>query len=220
MDDKDTGSRRGAEARAAEAAAIRRRWISLGEMLAVLAVLISGLTLYLNWAQQRGSEAEKAAASTNATVQAATLILHAQAVDKGERLEISAASTDQSVQEQTLSFPAALDADPVTTTGEPRIEAKWFENPLKKAREKAGLPDNSRGDERLPVLIETRFLANGQEHRDRSLYDIGYTIKGQMLGGHTLALRGMSLVRRIKGTAGNTELDARWRKLVPVPKAE
>ena len=31
------------EARAAEAAAIRRRWISLGEMLAVLAVGISGI---------------------------------------------------------------------------------------------------------------------------------------------------------------------------------
>ncbi len=31
---------------AAEAAAIRRRWINLGEVLAVIAVLISALTLW------------------------------------------------------------------------------------------------------------------------------------------------------------------------------
>jgi hypothetical protein len=34
------------EQRTAEAAAIRRRWITLGEALAVIAVVISGLTLF------------------------------------------------------------------------------------------------------------------------------------------------------------------------------
>lgn len=36
------------ETRKEEAARIRRRWITLGELLAVAAVLISALTLYLN----------------------------------------------------------------------------------------------------------------------------------------------------------------------------
>ncbi|KRC81277.1 hypothetical protein ASE13_02410 [Sphingomonas sp. Root241] len=35
-----------AEARAAESAAVRRRWITLGKVLAVIAAVISGLTLW------------------------------------------------------------------------------------------------------------------------------------------------------------------------------
>jgi hypothetical protein len=217
MDERDATS--GREARAEEAAAIRRRWITLGEILAVVAVVISALTLYLNWSQQRGSEAEKAAATTDAAVQAARITLRATAGSKGERLEISPMSSEQSIQEQTIRFPEALGASAVTTSGEPRIEARWFDVRLKKAREKAGLPDDSRGDEKLPVLIETRFLADGKDHRDRAIYDIGYTIKGGLLSGHRLELRGLSLAQRIK-SGGQAELDARWRKLVPAAQAE
>jgi hypothetical protein len=218
MDEKDIAP--GREARAEEAAAIRRRWITLGEILAVVAVLISALTLYLNWAEQRGSEAEKAAASSDATAQAATLTLRAEAGGKGDRLEIAPASAEQSIQEQTLQFPEALGASPVTTSGEPRVEAKWFSDRLKRAREKAGLPDDSRGDEKLPVLIETRFIADGKEHRDRAIYDVGYTIRGQILSGHRVELKGLSLARRLKNGGGGAELDARWHKLVPTAKAE
>jgi hypothetical protein len=203
------------EARAAEAAAIRRRWITLGEILAVAAVLISALTLWLNWSERGGSEAKEAQEQHRAATRAATLALSAQGAAKGGRLEVRPASSDQLVQSQTIRFPAAFGIDPVETTGDPRIEAKWFDNALKKAREKAGLPDDSRGDERLPVLIETRFLVDGEAHADTALYDVGYTVKGQMLGGHEVTLRGLSLVRHVKDKAAAPALEARWRSLVP-----
>ncbi|HKT13806.1 MAG TPA: hypothetical protein VJR87_00215 [Allosphingosinicella sp.] len=215
MSEPESGSARKAEARAAEAAAIRRRWITLGEILAVVAVLISALTLWLNWSERQGNEAEKAAESTDRAVRAATLTLRAERAGKGARLELRPASPDQSVQEQVIRFPAALGVNAVETTGEPRIESRWFDGRLKKAREKAGLPDDSRGDERLPVLIETRFLADGEAHRDVALYDIGYTIKGGMLGGHEMTLRGLSLVQRVKAQSAAAALDQRWTRLVP-----
>ena len=215
MSEPESGSARKAEARAAEAAAIRRRWITLGEILAVVAVLISALTLWLNWSEQRGSEAEKAAESTHRAVRTATLTLRAERAGKGARLELRPASQDQSVQEQMIRFPAALGVDSVETNGEPRIEGRWFDRKLKKAREKAGLPDDSRGDERLPVLIETRFLADGEAHRDVALYDIGYTIKGGLLGGHEVTLRGLSLVRRVTEQGSAVALDQRWTTLMP-----
>lgn len=215
MSEPESGSARKAEARAAEAAAIRRRWITLGEILAVVAVLISALTLWLNWSERQGNEAEKAAESTDRAVRATTLTLRAERAGKGARLELRPASPDQSVQEQVIRFPAALGVDAVETTGEPRIESRWFDGRLKKAREKAGLPDDSRGDERLPVLIETRFLADGEAHRDVALYDIGYTIKGGMLGGHEMTLRGLSLVQRVKAQSAAAALDQRWTRLVP-----
>jgi predicted negative regulator of RcsB-dependent stress response len=39
-----------------EAAAIRRRWITLGEILAVIAVLISGLTLWNSYSDRSADE--------------------------------------------------------------------------------------------------------------------------------------------------------------------
>lgn len=204
------------EARAEEAAAIRRRWLSLGETLAVAAVLISALTLWLNWSERSDSQAEKTAESRQAASRAATLTLGAQSAGKGERLDLRPALADQQVLGQTIRFPAALGLDPVETTGEPRIETGWFEDALKKARNKAGLPDDSRGDERLPVVISTRFLSGGQQHDDLALYDIGYTIKGRMLGGHSLALRGVSLVKHVKAGSASGELAARAGRLLPV----
>jgi len=199
---------------AAEAAAIRRRWITLGETVAIIAVLISALTLWLNWSELRGSEADRVAERHDEASKAATLTLTAAGAAKGDRLDLRPAASDQNVQGQTIRFPSALGVAPVETTGEPRIEARWFETALKRAREKAGLPDDSRGDERLPVIIETRFLADGKTHSDRALYDIGYTIQGGFLSGHSLGLRGLSLVRHVDDS-GSRALDARWKKAVP-----
>jgi hypothetical protein len=202
------------EARAAEAAAIRRRWITLGEALAVVAVIISGLTLWNSWRERSDSTAVKTADAQRASARAATLVLIA--ADAGERkLALKPASADQTVQSQRVMFPTALDAAPAETTGEPRIEAEWFERGLKKARELAHMPDNSRGDERLPVAISTRFLVDGEPHEDLALYDIGYTISGRLLSGHTVTLRGVSLVSRVKSGDAQARLDARWNQLFP-----
>lgn len=201
------------EQRAAEAAAIRRRWITLGEMLALLAVSISGLTLYLNWSDKQDERAEKAIANRQASVRAAKLVLNARA-DGDDRLLLTPAAADQIVQSQTFLFPTALDIAPVSTTGEARIEARWFDNALKRARDKAKLPDNSVGDERLPVFVTTRFVVNGEAREDRAIYDIGYGISGRWLSGHDVTLRGLSLVTREAGKSPATRVDARWAAVV------
>lgn len=200
------------EMRAAEAAAIRRRWISLGEALALIAVAISGLTLWNSWSERRDSAAEKTAEVRQASTRAATLVL--MAADSGERrLMLKATAADQTIQSQKIVFPTALGAEPAETTGEPRIEAAWFERALIKAREAAKLPDNSRGDERLPVVITTRFLVGGQPHEDVALYDLGYTISGKLLAGHSVTLRGLSLAARVPAASAQARLDARWQQL-------
>ncbi len=202
------------EARAIEAAAIRRRWITLGEVLAVAAVMISALTLWNSWTERSDSEATKAQEAQQASTRAGTLALTATA--SGEReLSLKPGSADQLVQSQTISFPSALGADPAETTGEPRIEAGWFDRALKKARNEAGLPDDSRGDERLPVAITTRFLVNGAAYEDVAIYDIGYTISGRLLAGHSVTLRGLSLVSRVKSGDAQKRLDARWTQIFP-----
>lgn len=203
-----------AEERAVEAAAIRRRWITMGEVLAVIAVTISALTLWNSWSERSESKAAKSAEARQTSAKAATLVLVAG--DSGKReLALRPASAGQSVQSQKILLPSALKVAPVETTGEPRIEAKWFENALIKTREAAHLPDDSRGDERLPVVIITRFLADGVPHEDVALYDVGYTVTGRLLSGHNVTLRGLSFVARATPENAGARLDARWKTLGP-----
>jgi hypothetical protein len=199
-----------------EAAATRRRWVTLGEFLAVAAVAISGLTLWNNWTERSDSQAVKNADAQRASTRAGTLVLLATNSGKRE-LMLKPASPDQTVQSQSVSFPKALGVSPAQTTGEPRIEAAWFEDALKQARSAAHKPDDSRGDEQLPVVITTRFLVDGDAHEDVALYDIGYSISGRLLGGHSVALHGVSLIARVKGAGAQARLDARWARSFPHP---
>ena len=206
-----TATKAQAEARVAEAAATRRRWITLGEVLAVLAVIISGLTLWNNWSERGASEAAKHADEKQANTRSATLVLLATNSGKRELL-LKPASAEQSVQEQHISFPAALGIAPTDTTGEPRIEATWFEHALIKARGAAHLPGESRGDEQLPIAITTHFLSSGEPHTDVAIYDVGYSIAGGWFGSHSLTLRGIALVARVKMGSEPAQLGARWNK--------
>lgn len=200
------------ESQAAEAAAIRRRWISLGEGVAVLAVLISALTLYLNWADKREERTEKAAESSKASARASAIVLRAASV-KDDRIAIAPGDPAQIIQSQTLLFPSALGLAHVDTSGDARIEAEWFEGALKKARDRAKLPDESVGDEKLPVAITTRFTAGGDMHESVALYDIGYGIAGGWIAGHRLSLRGLSRVDALRPDVAKAAVDARWARL-------
>lgn len=196
-----------------KAKAARRRWITFGEIVGVIAVGISGLTLWNNWNDRRETKAEQAATASRAAIKASRLVLVAGETGKHE-LALKTASADQTVQSQTILFPPALQLSPAETTGEPRIDAGWFEHALFRARNDAHLPDASRGDERLPVVIVTRFLADGEPQEDVALYDLGYSITGKFLSGHSLTLRGLSLVAHVKRDQADAKLDARWKKLL------
>src|ERR1044072_3882571 len=102
MSDLKSSSNSKAEAQAVEAAAIRRRWINLGELLAVLAVLISGLTLWLNWSERTEPQEAKTHQTRHDANRAETLTLTAEASRKGARLDVKPTSNDQTIQSQTI----------------------------------------------------------------------------------------------------------------------
>ena len=192
-------------------AAMRRRWLrwlTLGEILGVAALLISALTFWNGFSERRQSEQSKAAEHRQATVRARTLILKAEREKDGDRLVLSPAG-DQVIQGQTIAFPKALGVDPVDST-DPRIEASWFADGLKKARRMAGEDDHVRGDARVPVAITTRFTADGEMANDVTLYDVGYVTGSSLLGGTSIKLRGLSLIGRSSAKAAPAKLDALW----------
>lgn len=201
------------KAEAAEAAAVRRRWITLGEILGVAAVVISGLTFWNSYSERRNSEVERASEERSASVRARSLVLRGAVDAEGETLTVAAAG-EQAIQDQSVAFPSALDLDPVETTN-PRIEADWFDAAVREARREAGQRDEDAGDERLPVAITTRYVVGGDSFTDVALYDVGYVVKERFLRGGTVRLRGLSLIGRADAETAQARLDKLWQTRQP-----
>jgi hypothetical protein len=188
-----------------EAAAIRRRWITLGEILAVIGVLISGLALWNSWSEREAAEKERAAEKAQQASVSQILLLRPSG--GGKRLALAAHDPDQAIQSQTLLFPSAFGLGAFDTT-EPRIEAEWVKRAVKKAHEKDG---KVRGDARMPVAIVTRFVADGRSFTDTALYDVGYKESGGgLFEGSEVELKGLSLIGRSTAATAQKRLDSLW----------
>jgi len=194
----------------AEAARVRRRWINLGELVAVLALIISALTLWNSYRERTTNEAEHARESAQSAKKAAILVLKATPDKDGRTLALAPRSDVQAIQDQTIYFPAKLGISPAQTSSDARIEKRWFDGPLIDARKAAGV-EASLGDARIPVLIETHFLADGDPYVDRAIYEVGYVTSHSLIGGTDVHLRGLSRTGAVKSAdAGQKQIDAIW----------
>ena len=203
----------------AEAARVRRRWINLGEILGIGAVVISGLTLWNSYAERKSNEAEHATESAQTAKKSVTLTMRATADKDGRTLTLTPRAESQAIQSQTISFPASLDLSPAETSGDGRIDRSWFDSALVKARRAAGVEDKL-GDAKLPVMIETHFLADGDAQTDRAVFEIGYATSHSLLGGTEVHLRGLAREgSAASDAAGQKQIDAIWKARMPA-KAE
>lgn len=177
------------------------RWVTLAEAVAIAAVAISGLGLYNGWNNRNEGPAPSGGAATGQP-----LVLKAAVEQEGARLKLAPVAASQVVQSQTIAFPATLGVAPVETTGDPRIEAGWFDKPLRRASGDAG---KAVGDRRLPVLVTTRYLDGTTPRSDGAIYQVGYAIEeGGLFGGGHVRLSGLSLLARHATDA--KRLDTLW----------
>ena len=194
----------------AEAARVRRRLLNLGEVIAILAVIISGLTLWNSYRERTNAEAEHARESRQTAKKATTLILKATPDKEGKTLALAPRADEQAIQSQTIYFPAKLGVSPAETSSDARIEKNWFESALVSARKEAGA-EAAPGDARMPVLIETHYLTDGDAHVDRAVYEVGYVTSHSLIGGTDVHLRGLSRTGAAKNAdAGQKQIDAIW----------
>jgi len=194
----------------AEAARVRRRLLNLGEVVAILAVLISALTLWNSYRERTNVEKEHASEAAQSARKAATLILKAAPDKDGATLALTPRADEQAIQSQTVRFPGKMGVSPAETSSDARIERSWFDNALVRARKAAGVEDTP-GDARLPVMIETRYLADGDPHVDRAIYEVGYNTSHSLLGGTEVHLKGLSRSGAAKSAdVGQKQIDAIW----------
>jgi hypothetical protein len=196
------------EAERREAAAIRRRWITLGEVLAVIGVLISALALWNSYAERRGNEAERNAEKAEKGAVSRTLAL--KAAGGGRTLTLEPRDPAQTIRSQTVLFPSPLETK-VDALVEPRIEAGWVKQAVKKAHDLGRKEAKGPGDARMPVAIATRFDNGSGTFTDAAIYDVGYKESGGgLFGGTNVTLSGISLVERVSPAKAQARLDAVW----------
>lgn len=189
----------------------RRRWLSLGEAVAIVAVVISALTLWNNYQERSQSDAERRSEAVSSQRKAALLVLRATPRADGRTLVLSPHGDGQAIQDQTIIFPTALGLSPAQTSSDARIERSWFDSALIHARKQAGVDDRAPGDARLPILIVTHYLVDGDSHVDRAIYELGYATDHSLFGGTGVRLRGLSRVAPVAGEAdGRKRIDALW----------
>lgn len=186
----------------AEAAATRRRWINLGEFVAVAGLIIALLGLYLNWTDRREDAAEKQVATAKAERESARFELRAVAAAKGTALTLQH-DDRHPIRDATVSFPTELGIGSKDTVAD-QIERGWFERALLKVTD--GGPDARSG--RLPVLIVLTYWDGDTPRTTRGIYDIGWkTQEGTFPFGRTLKLESL----RLHELGGDQKrLDALW----------
>jgi len=192
------------------AARTRRRWITLGEVIGILALAISAASWW-------DGHQEKAREAVRVVAPAAPLVLTATADAAHAVLALKPARADQIIQTQTLFFPAAVRGSTVDTTGNARIEAGWLGGLVDAVGD--GKAAAEARTHRVAIGIETVFVAGDRTRTDRAIYDIGYRLHGRFLRGTTVELEGVSLVRANVGADLQKRLDARWAAQRPKPPA-
>jgi hypothetical protein len=189
-----------------EAAATRRRWVSLAEILAVVGALIAALTLWSNWSDRRADEADKA--STRASEQRAQsrVALSAEIQDGGKALLLKGERHE--IQDAVIGFPKALGVAAQHPPADPVIAADAFDDALLKLTD--GGADDRTG--RLPVLVTVSYLDGETTRTTSGIYDLLWKTEGRMLRGRSLTLTGMK-VRQLRGT--QAQLDTIWARAKP-----
>lgn len=172
------------------AAKRRRAWITIGEGVGILAVIIAALSFWDSH-QERVREDRAASAAAHQPPADPVFALRGEADAAGARIHLRTVNDSEIIQEQTFVFPAQVLAQPVHTTGGADIEAAWFAGGLKKVGPKAA--KGSDDDQQLPVAIATTYTIDGRTGHASGLYLIGYRLKPHFPFGASVQLRGLAL---------------------------
>jgi hypothetical protein len=189
------------------------RWLTLAEIVGVGALVVAGLGYWDSHRERIQQDRDRAAAERERAAtdaergreralqsqhEAVSHALLLTGTPDGGELRLKPARADQVIQNQTLWFPTEVRADSVSTTGNPRIEARWIEDRLRRVAKPT--------DRRLPVAIETSYIEEGETRSDRSLYLVGFSLHSRLVGGPRVEFEGLSLARR--GVSGDLQAAA------------
>lgn len=158
----------------------RRRWITFGELIALAALIVSGLGVWISWK----SSGEDKPTRIVEQRQSIPLTLRARREDDGGTLQISPVEPGHALESLKIAIPGAL---PIEVGSDGELSASDVESALK-------AHENEPKDKTLSlrVRIDARYVEAGKEKRSSGAYTLRYVWKGGgLFGGRSLRLIGL-----------------------------
>jgi hypothetical protein len=160
----------------------RLRWVTLGEAVAIAALIVSAVGVWISW--KSDSAEDKGPAMVVEKRQAVALALRGKAVDDGRALEISPVESGHALQSLNVIVAGASAID-VGSDGQ--LGAAEFERAL---GDKAS---DGKGAQRVRVRVDTQYVEAGADKSAAGSYVISYRWEGGgLFGGRSLRFTGMS----------------------------
>ena len=159
----------------------RRRWITVGELIALAALIVSGLGVWISWKSSDNDQPTRIVEQR----QPIPLTLRARREDDGGKLEISPVEPSHALESLTVTFPGA---SPIEVGSDGELDASDVQSALK------GRDDEPK-EKTLSVRarIDAHYVETGKERRSSGTYTLRYMWKGGgLFGGRSLHLLGLS----------------------------
>jgi hypothetical protein len=159
----------------------RRRWINLGELIALCALIVSALGVWISWTSS-GTEQRTEVVERRQSI---PLTLRAKREDDGTRLEISPVESSHALESLKITLPGTK---PIEVGSDGELAASDVEAALSRH-------ENEPKDRTLSVRakIEARYVEAGKDRTAVGNYTLRYQWKGGgLFGGRSLHLVGLS----------------------------
>ncbi len=151
----------------------RLRWVTLGEAIAIAALILSALGLWREWNKRETPPKVVIEKPT-----AIPLVLRGRVTHEGRELEIMPVEDSHALQSLTLTVPTSGSVIEVGPDGE--LSSRAIESALSRV-------DDKKGTQRLNVRIDARYVEAGADKSATGSYVIRYKWEGGgLLGGRSL----------------------------------
>ena len=159
----------------------RRRWVNLGEIIALAALIVSALGVWIAWKSSSKNEPTRIVEQKSAV----PLALRGTANGSGQTLTIVPADPSHAIQSLVVRIKGAA---PIEVGSDGQLSAKDVQEALKDRDKEAKDVTLS-----VPVRIEARYVESGADRRGGGNYVLRYKWEGGgLFGGRSVRLVGLS----------------------------
>jgi hypothetical protein len=159
----------------------RRRWINVGELIALAALIVSALGVWIAWESSSGDKPARIVEQRSAV----PLALRGTTDAAGRTLTIVPADPAHALQSLTVTVKGA---PPIELGSDGRLSAGDVQAALKDREKEAKDVTYT-----VPVRIDAHYVETGAERRGGGSYSLRYKWEGGgLFGGRSLRLVGLS----------------------------
>lgn len=159
----------------------RRRWITLGEIIAILALIVSAAGVWISWKHGDDEKPTRVVEQRSAV----PLALRGSADSDGQTLTITPADPSHALEGLTVTIKGSA---PIEVGSDGKLAASDVQAALKDRDKEA--KDVTRS---VPVHIDARYVEMGKDRRGGGAYVLRYKWEGGgLFGGRSLRLLGLS----------------------------